>query len=39
MGEPALAIDVCEEFIQYCPDDRRIDRIIAKRDELTAGSN
>lgn len=35
MGEPAIAIDVCEEFIQYCPDDRRIDRIIAKLDELT----
>jgi outer membrane protein assembly factor BamD (BamD/ComL family) len=36
MGEPALAIDVCEEFIQTCPDDRRIDGIKAKRNELTA---
>ena len=35
MGEPAIAIDVCEEFIQYCPDDRRIERVRAKLEELT----
>jgi len=35
IGETALVIEVCEEFIEYCPDHPQINRIKAKLAELT----